>query len=166
MTIISQSVWVWIVCSAMVNRPDVVSRFRCWMTDSKSALMAHFIINMGLLVVVVSSGIIMLIQVFRKIRNRDEWRRNRVAFLSIWGLSCLFGSTWALAFFTSEPSETVIFLFCIINSLQGEFLGTDRAEGQRRQRRCLCGRNFLCRWYQDKMFLLRVYFTRCCWLTV
>lgn len=95
--------------------------FRCWMTDSRSALMAHFIINMGLLVAVVSSGLVMLLLVFRKIRHRDEWKRNRVAFLSIWGLSCLFGSTWALAFFTSEASETVLFLFCIINSLQGEF---------------------------------------------
>lgn len=94
----------------------------CWMTDSRSALMAHFIINMGLLVAVVSSGLVMLLLVFRKIRHRDEWKRNRVAFLSIWGLSCLFGSTWALAFFTSEASETVLFLFCIINSLQGFFL--------------------------------------------
>ncbi|MCJ8737305.1 hypothetical protein PDJAM_G00022230 [Pangasius djambal] len=94
----------------------------CWMTDSRSALMAHFIINTGLLVAVVSSGLVMLFLVFRKIRHRDEWRTNRVAFLSIWGLSCLFGSTWALAFFSSEASETVLFLFCIINSLQGFFL--------------------------------------------
>ncbi|KAF4082761.1 hypothetical protein AMELA_G00129960 [Ameiurus melas] len=94
----------------------------CWMTDSPLALMAHFIINTGLLAAVVSSGLVMLLLVFCKIRHRDEWRRNCVAFLSIWGLSCLFGSTWALAFFSSEPSEAVLFFFCIINSLQGFFL--------------------------------------------
>lgn len=107
--------------------PDVVFWSRCWMQDSPSALMAHFILNTGLLVAVVSSGFIMLFLVFRKIRHRDEWRRNRVAFLSIWGLSCLFGSTWAIAFFSSEPSETVLFLFCIINSLQGGYRKGDTA---------------------------------------
>lgn len=39
---------------------------------------------------------------------------------------------------------------------------TDRAEGQRHKRHCLCGRNFLCRWNQNKMFLLCVYFLNCC----
>ncbi|XP_026992389.2 adhesion G-protein coupled receptor G1 isoform X2 [Tachysurus fulvidraco] len=94
----------------------------CWMTESQPALKAHFIINLGLLAAVVSSGLIVLFLVYRKIRHRDEWRRNRVAFLSIWGLSCLFGLTWVLAFFSAESSETVLFLFCIINSLQGFFL--------------------------------------------
>ncbi|XP_058257258.1 adhesion G-protein coupled receptor G1 isoform X1 [Hemibagrus wyckioides] len=94
----------------------------CWMKETRPALVAHFVINTGLLAALASSGLVMLYLVFRKIRHRDEWRRNRVAFLSIWGLSCLFGSTWVLAFFSSEPSETVLFLFCIINSLQGLFL--------------------------------------------
>ncbi|KAB5558751.1 hypothetical protein PHYPO_G00020870 [Pangasianodon hypophthalmus] len=108
---------------AVKSSDDLTTPYRmCWMTDSPAALMAHFIINTGLLVVVVSSGLVMLFLVFRKIRHRDEWRTNRVAFLSIWGLSCLFGSTWVLAFFSSEASETVLFLFCIINSLQGFFL--------------------------------------------
>lgn len=93
------------------------------MMDSPSALMAHFVLNLGLLAAVVSSGLAVLFVVFRKMRRYDEWRKNRVAFFSIWGLSCLFGSTWTLAFFTSETSETVLFLFCIINSLQGEFQG-------------------------------------------
>ncbi|KAF7703443.1 hypothetical protein HF521_022450 [Silurus meridionalis] len=106
-----------------VKSDDVTTTYRmCWMTDSRSALMSHFIINTGLLAAVVSSGLIMLLLVFRKIHNRDEWRKNRVAFLSIWGLSCLFGSTWTLAFFSFEASETILFLFCIINSLQGFFL--------------------------------------------
>lgn len=170
--IISQSVWMWIVCSVVIIQA-VACEFRCWMTDSRSAVMAHFIINMGLLAAVVISGIIMLVLVFRKIRHRDEWRRNRVAFLSIWGLSCLFGSTWALAFFSSEASETILFLFCIINSLQGEFLGSfsfpltpwTKPKGSALRCHCLWGRNFLWRWYQSKMFLLCVYFISCCCLT-
>ncbi|XP_060796728.1 adhesion G-protein coupled receptor G5-like isoform X2 [Neoarius graeffei] len=94
----------------------------CWMTDSSSALIAHYIINTGLLLMVVSSGLVMLLLVFRKIRHRNEWRTNCMTFLSIWGLSCLFGSTWAVIFIPSGTSETSLFLFCIINSLQGFFL--------------------------------------------
>ncbi|KAL7854872.1 hypothetical protein SRHO_G00170620 [Serrasalmus rhombeus] len=107
----------------MVMPSDDVSKpYRmCWMTESHATLLAHFIINVGLLAAVVSSGCIMLFLVARKIHNRDEWRRNRVAFLSIWGLSCLFGTTWMLIFF-EQLSETVVFFFCIINSLQGFFL--------------------------------------------
>lgn len=105
------------------NDPDVACRFRCWMTDSSSALIAHYVINTGLLLMVVSSGLVMLLLVFRKIRHRNEWRTNCMTFLSIWGLSCLFGSTWAVIFIPSGTSETSLFLFCIINSLQGEFLG-------------------------------------------
>ncbi|KAI4889261.1 hypothetical protein NFI96_013525 [Prochilodus magdalenae] len=101
---------------------DLAKPYRmCWMTESHGAFLAHFIINVGLLVAVVSSGCIMLFLVIRKIHNRDEWRRNRVAFLSIWGLSCLFGTTWMLIFF-EDLSEAFVFLFCIINSLQGFFL--------------------------------------------
>ncbi|XP_072516986.1 adhesion G-protein coupled receptor G1 [Salminus brasiliensis] len=92
----------------------------CWMTESHAALLAHFILNVGFLAAVVTSGCIMLFLVVRKVSNREEWRSKRVAFLSIWGLSCLFGTTWVLAF--GSTSETVIFFFCIINSLQGLFL--------------------------------------------
>ncbi|XP_066503973.1 adhesion G-protein coupled receptor G5-like [Hoplias malabaricus] len=107
----------------MVMPSDDVSKpYRmCWMTESHNALLAHFVINVGLLVAVISSGCVMLFLVVRKIHNRDEWRRNHVAFLSIWGLSCLFGTTWMLIFI-EHLSESVVFFFCIINSLQGFFL--------------------------------------------
>ncbi|XP_076880051.1 adhesion G-protein coupled receptor G1-like isoform X2 [Brachyhypopomus gauderio] len=95
----------------------------CWMLDSQAALVAHCITTVGLLAAVVTSGFVMLFLVIRVIHHRPEWRNKRVAFLSIWGLSCLFGSTWGLTFFSFGPlSETVLFLFCIINSLQGFFL--------------------------------------------
>lgn len=83
-------------------------------------LLAHYFINLTFLAVVVISGLIMLFLVQRKIQNRDEWRKNKVAFISIWGLSCLFGTSWGLEFLDfGQLSEFILFLFCILNSLQG-----------------------------------------------
>ncbi|KAG5849352.1 hypothetical protein ANANG_G00109340 [Anguilla anguilla] len=46
-----------------------------------------------------------------------------ITFLSIWGLSCLFGCTWGLGLLLlGPPSRVATFLFCIINSLQGFLL--------------------------------------------
>lgn len=93
---------------------------RCWMTNTDGALMAHYFINIPILVILVASGIVMLFLVYREIRTRDEWRKNCVAFLSIWGLSCLFGTTWGLTFLDFGPlSDGVLFLSCILNSFQG-----------------------------------------------
>ncbi len=91
------------------------------MLDSDNNRLAHYIIIIGLLVVVVSSDTVMLFFVATKIRNRPEWRKSRVAFLSIWGLTCLFGTTWGLGLFSFGPlSEATLFLFCMINSCFGE----------------------------------------------
>ncbi|XP_058638540.1 adhesion G-protein coupled receptor G5-like isoform X3 [Onychostoma macrolepis] len=95
---------------------------RCWMLDSDNSRLAHYIIIIGLLSVVVSSGIVMLFFVATKIRNRPEWRKNRMVFFSIWGLTCLFGTTWGLGLFSFGPlSEARFCLFCIINSCFGVF---------------------------------------------
>lgn len=95
---------------------------RCWMKDNDTALLAHYFTNLALLVVLVLSGLVMLFLVYRQIRTREEWRQNRVAFLSIWGLSCLFGTTWGLAFLSFGPlSVFFVFLFCFLNSFQGEY---------------------------------------------
>lgn len=96
---------------------------RCWMKDTQKALLAHYFTTMTVLVILVSSGILMLFLVYRKIHRRDEWSQNRVAFLSIWGLSCLFGITWGLTFLDFGPlSVFVLFLSCILNSFQGLYL--------------------------------------------
>lgn len=93
---------------------------RCWMTGSPQAMLAHYCTTMMLLALVFCSGLVMLGLVYRQIRYRNEWRQQRVAFFSMWGLSCLFGTSWCLAFldfgFLSTP---VLFLFCILNSFQG-----------------------------------------------
>ena len=91
------------------------------MKSNHEALLAHYLTNLSMLVLLVSSGLVMLLLVYRKIRNRDEWRHNCVAFLSIWGLSCLFGVTWGLGFLNFGPlTDFVLFLSCILNSFQGQ----------------------------------------------
>nr|XP_046254369.1 adhesion G-protein coupled receptor G1 [Scatophagus argus]XP_046254449.1 adhesion G-protein coupled receptor G1 [Scatophagus argus] len=95
----------------------------CWMKDTHKALLAHYFTNMIILVLLVFSGILMLFLVYREIRTRDEWKQNRVAFLSIWGLSCLFGTTWGLTFLDyGLLSEFILFLSCFLNSFQGFLL--------------------------------------------
>ncbi|XP_068178152.1 adhesion G-protein coupled receptor G1 [Antennarius striatus] len=103
---------------------DVSSPYlMCWMKDTSRAWLAHYLTNMTLLFILVASGAVMLFLVHREIRTRDEWRQNRVAFLSIWGLSCLFGTTWGLTFLDFGPlSKFVLFFSCILNSFQGFFM--------------------------------------------
>lgn len=93
---------------------------RCWMKDTPKALLAHYFTNMTAVAVLVISGLVMLFLVYRKIRIRDEWRQNRVAFLSIWGLSCLYGTSWGLTFLDFGPlSDVILFLSCVLNAFQG-----------------------------------------------
>ncbi|XP_056135084.1 adhesion G-protein coupled receptor G5-like [Lampris incognitus] len=95
----------------------------CWMKSTDSAILAHYLTNVTMLAALVVSGLTMLYLVYRQIRTRDEWRQNRVTFFSIWGLSCLFGTTWGINFLDFGPlSDFFLFLFCILNSFQGFFL--------------------------------------------
>lgn len=96
----------------------------CWMNvNENKGWLAFCLTNMMTLALLVSSGLVMLFLVYRQIRTRDEWKQNRVAFLSIWGLSCLYGTTWGLAFLKFEPISTfILFITCILNSFQGFFL--------------------------------------------
>ncbi|XP_040892296.1 adhesion G protein-coupled receptor G3-like [Toxotes jaculatrix] len=92
----------------------------CWMKNTEKAWLGHYFTTMTFLVILVFSGIVMLLLVYWQIRTRDAWKQNRVAFLSIWGLSCLFGTTWGLTFLDFGPfSDFILFLSCILNSFQG-----------------------------------------------
>lgn len=83
-------------------------------------MLAHYCTNMTALVLLLFSGLVTLYMVYRQIRTRDEWKQNHVAFLSIWGLSCLFGTSWCLTFLdVGFLSTSVLFFFCILNSFQG-----------------------------------------------
>lgn len=99
---------------------------RCWMKDNANAWLAHYMTNVGFLIILVSTGLVMLFVILGKIRKRDEWRKWKMAFLSIWGLSCLYGTTWVLGLFDAYCPVT--FLFAIINTLQGK--GTQTLQGQ------------------------------------
>ncbi|KAJ3593536.1 hypothetical protein NHX12_005870 [Muraenolepis orangiensis] len=95
----------------------------CWMKSTPEALLAHYLTTVSLLGLQVSLGLVMLFLVYRKIRTRDEWRHNSMAFFSIWGLSCLFGTTWSLGFLSYGPlTDFFLFLSCVLNSFQGFFL--------------------------------------------
>ncbi|MFT7816820.1 adhesion G-protein coupled receptor G5-like isoform X1 [Arapaima gigas] len=94
----------------------------CWI---KHTVGGHLALNvtLGFFAFVVSSGGVMLLLVLRQVQERPEWKKNRVTFFSIWGLSLLFGLTWGLAFIHFGVLTVAIdFLFTIINSLQGFFL--------------------------------------------
>lgn len=107
----------------MATEDDKDPYLMCWMTNSSTSTVAHYVINMTVLAVLVAAGLVMLFLVYREIRTRDEWRQRRVAFLSIWGLSCLFGTTWGLTFLDFGPlSDGILFLCCICISFQGFFL--------------------------------------------
>ncbi|XP_028999840.1 adhesion G-protein coupled receptor G5-like [Betta splendens] len=95
----------------------------CWMTDTEQALLAHYLTNIPIMIVLVLSGGVMLFVIYREIKPRAEWSKNRVAFLSIWGLSCLFGTTWGLALLDFGPlPDFVLFVSCTLNSFQGFLL--------------------------------------------
>ncbi|KAM9861004.1 adhesion G-protein coupled receptor G1 [Aulostomus maculatus] len=95
----------------------------CWMKNNNKALLAHYFTNVTVLGILICAGIVILFLVYREIRTREEWRQSRVAFLSIWGLSCLFGTTWGLTFLDFGPlSDFILFLSCILNSFQGFLL--------------------------------------------
>ncbi|KAG5270334.1 hypothetical protein AALO_G00191470 [Alosa alosa] len=95
----------------------------CWMKDNSNAWLAHYLTNVGFLFLLISTGLVMLFVVLSKIRKRDEWQKRKLAFLSMWGLSCLYGTTWAFGLLEIGPYYCpVTFLFCIINTLQGFFI--------------------------------------------
>ncbi|KAJ8358988.1 hypothetical protein SKAU_G00155130 [Synaphobranchus kaupii] len=108
----------------IVPSDDITNPYKmCWIKDSSWGRPIHFITNVSFLVFVVFSGLIMLVLVLRKVQTLEEWRQNRISFLSIWGLSLLFGCTWGLGLLNFGPlSSVALFFFCIINSLQGFFL--------------------------------------------
>ncbi|KAJ8417840.1 hypothetical protein AAFF_G00226830 [Aldrovandia affinis] len=108
-----------VVPSYDINNPYKM----CWIKLGDRGVLVHYVTNVSFPVGVVLAGVVMLFLVLRQVQTRREWKQNRATFLSIWGLSCLFGCTWGLAFLNyGALSEAILFLFCVVNSLQGFFL--------------------------------------------
>ncbi|XP_066569750.1 adhesion G-protein coupled receptor G5 isoform X1 [Amia ocellicauda] len=91
----------------------------CWITED----LVHYITNIGVFSVIFFFNLAMLVCLVINIQDRGPWKDKHIMLISIWGMNCLFGITWGLAFFNFGPlTVPVQFLFCIVNSLQGFFL--------------------------------------------
>lgn len=115
----------------------------CWITDDSYFYSVNlvyftliFIFNSGILVAV-TSRICRMKQMFRgKMKpsavaqgktSKDSARftESCKSGLTVLGLTCLVGSTWGLAFLGSgHTNYPILYLFCILNSLQGLLLSS------------------------------------------
>ncbi|KAJ8247347.1 hypothetical protein GJAV_G00245240 [Gymnothorax javanicus] len=105
-------------------RDGITNPFKmCWIKNNSTGRLVHFITNLSFAVAIVLAGLVMLGLVLRQVRPRKEWKQNRMTFISIWGLSCLFGCTWGIILLKLGPlPRAAMFIFCIVNSLQGFLL--------------------------------------------
>ncbi|NXT76115.1 AGRG3 protein, partial [Zapornia atra] len=99
----------------------------CWITSKH--LLVHYITNCGYFVLIFLFNMAVFGVVIHKScclqgtgamsEGRKAWK---VALVAL-GLFCLLGTTWALAFLThSTSSAPVLYLFTVLNSLQGIFI--------------------------------------------
>ncbi|XP_067406120.1 adhesion G-protein coupled receptor G5 isoform X2 [Emydura macquarii macquarii] len=96
----------------------------CWVTDWH----VHYILNLGYTALTVLFNMVILVIVTRMmqaLRSNMHNQREQVKkdIVSVLGLTCLLGTTWALAFLSFGAFLIPqLFLFTIINSLQGFFI--------------------------------------------
>ncbi|XP_072374547.1 adhesion G-protein coupled receptor G2-like [Scyliorhinus torazame] len=96
----------------------------CWITNSA----IHYVTNCGYFSIICFGNTGMLITVCAKLLcvQRGSSNEQRSVWKDLWtvlGLCCLLGTTWALAFFSFGPLHVAqIYLFSILNSLQGFFI--------------------------------------------
>ena len=115
----------------------------CWITDQVFAYGMNltffslvFLLNSGILIAV--SGRILRLQGRRRGTSSSPSPSATTPGLScrnlltVLGLTCLLGSTWGLAFLSlSYANHAILYLFCILNSLQGK-------DGHRGMCVCVC----------------------------
>ncbi|XP_051884681.1 adhesion G-protein coupled receptor G2-like [Pristis pectinata] len=96
----------------------------CWITNYT----VHYVTNCGFFGIIWLGNLTMLITVCVKLAqmrkgNNSGSKSVRKDLWTVLGLSYLLGITWALAFFSYGPMTVVqMYLFCILNSLQGFFI--------------------------------------------
>lgn len=102
-----------------------LSLFRCWITSKH--VLVHYITNCGYFGLIFLFNMAVFGVVTQKScclqgtgtlqGDRKAWKVALVAM----GLFCLLGATWALTFLTHGTSSApVLYLFTILNSLQGQ----------------------------------------------
>ncbi|CAK6962025.1 adhesion G-protein coupled receptor G5-like [Scomber scombrus] len=123
----------------------------CWITDDSYFYSVNlvyftliFIFNSGILVAV-TSRICKMKLMFRRNMKPSEGKNGKdsarftescKSSLTVLGLTCLVGSTWGLAFLGSgHTNYPILYLFCILNSLQGFFIFLWICLSTRKQRR-------------------------------
>uniref|UniRef100_A0A096MEW7 G-protein coupled receptors family 2 profile 2 domain-containing protein n=1 Tax=Poecilia formosa TaxID=48698 RepID=A0A096MEW7_POEFO len=95
----------------------------CWITDDTYFYSLNlvyftliFIFNSGILMAVASS----ICKMKKMLKTNSKLQASASSGLTLLGLTCLMGTTWGLAFLGSGyVNYTVLYLFCILNSLQG-----------------------------------------------
>ncbi|XP_072451797.1 adhesion G-protein coupled receptor G2-like [Chiloscyllium punctatum] len=89
----------------------------CWIENRT----VHYVTNIAYFALVfLSNSIVLLIVGVKAFRLKG---RDRKSVISVFGLTCLLGITYGIAFFSYGPqSVTAIYLFCILNPLQGFFI--------------------------------------------
>ncbi|XP_039358958.1 adhesion G-protein coupled receptor G5 isoform X3 [Mauremys reevesii] len=98
----------------------------CWITDKAQDV--HYILNVGYAGITVLFNMVILVTVMRMLRKlrsninsqKEQMKKDLVTVL---GLTCLLGTTWALAFLSFGVFLIPqLILFTIINSLLGFFI--------------------------------------------
>ncbi|KAM8984335.1 adhesion G protein-coupled receptor G3 isoform 3-T3 [Ara ararauna] len=120
--------WGWQEPSAaMENAASRPWTTRCWITSKH--LLVHYITNCGYfgLIFLFNTAVFgVVIQKSCSLQGTGVVQRDRKAWkvaLVAMGLFCLLGATWALAFLThGTSSAAMLYLFTILNSLQGIFI--------------------------------------------
>uniref|UniRef100_A0A8C6IQ78 Uncharacterized protein n=1 Tax=Melopsittacus undulatus TaxID=13146 RepID=A0A8C6IQ78_MELUD len=105
------------------------SLFRCWITSKH--LLVHYITNcgyFGLNFLFNTAGFGVVVQKSCCLQGKGVVQGDSKAWkvaLVVMGLFCLLGATWALVFLTHGTSSVpMLYLFTILNSLQGIFIFT------------------------------------------
>ncbi|CAK6962031.1 LOW QUALITY PROTEIN: adhesion G-protein coupled receptor G1 [Scomber scombrus] len=107
----------------VVPSDDVSNPYRmCWMKNNSKAWLAHYFTTMTIPPILVITGMVMIFLVYRKSAKKER-RQYRKKLLSIWGLNCIYGTTWGLIFLDIRHlSEYITFVSCVLNSFQGFLL--------------------------------------------
>ncbi|XP_032892358.1 adhesion G-protein coupled receptor G2-like [Amblyraja radiata] len=95
----------------------------CWIKNNT----IHYVTNCGFFGLIWLMNIAMMITVCTKLTQmrNDTHSGSRPVCKDMWailGLSVLLGMTWGLAFFSFGEQKVQMYLFCILNSLQGFFI--------------------------------------------